>query len=112
MQRPVSRLYLRTAMYIGGALAGFVLVGAAIFALIAAWELQDYIETRDSSLGQQAAAILKEGGEAELISWMQTEAPIPPDRLFSVWSVEKNVSPPRFPVPFGSSLSRKLKSIP
>ena len=43
------------AIYIGAALAAFVLIGAGSLGLIAAWELRGYIETRDSTLGQQAA---------------------------------------------------------
>jgi len=74
-----SRLYLRTAAHIGIALAAFVLIGAASLGLIAAWELQGYIETRDSSLGEAAATILAEGGEPALIEWMNNEAEIPAD---------------------------------
>ena len=32
-----SRFYVRTALYIGGALAAFVLIGAVSLGLIAAW---------------------------------------------------------------------------
>ena len=72
-----SRFYVRTALYIGGALAAFVLIGAVSLGLIAAWELRGYIETRQSTLGQQAAGILAEKGEAGLVDWLNQEAVIP-----------------------------------
>jgi len=79
MQLPYSRLYIRTAVHIGIALAAFVLIGAASLGLIAAWELQGYIKTRQSTLGEAAAGVLQEGGESALIEWMQTEADVPDD---------------------------------
>jgi|GEM_PF-784328 len=77
MQMPYSRFYVRTAFYIGGALAAFVLIGAVSLGLIAAWELRGYIETRQSTLGQQAAGVLATQGEAGLIKWLNEEADIP-----------------------------------
>jgi signal transduction histidine kinase len=77
MHMPYSRFYVRTAFYIGGALAAFVLIGAASLGLIAAWELRGYIETRESTLGEQAAAVLAAQGEAGLIDWLNEEADIP-----------------------------------
>ncbi len=77
MNIPYTSFYVRTAMYIGGALAAFVLAGAMSLGLIAAWELQGYIETRHSTLAEEAAQVLAAGGEERLISWMSNEASIP-----------------------------------
>jgi two-component system OmpR family sensor kinase len=74
-----SSLYTRMALYISAALAAFVLIGAASLASIAAWELRGYIETRQSSLGIQAAEVLASGGKAALLSWLQNDAEIPAD---------------------------------
>jgi len=79
MQLPYSRLYVRTAVHIGVALAAFVLIGAASLGLIAAWELRGYVETRDSTLGEAAADVLQRDGEAGLVAWMQNDADIPDD---------------------------------
>jgi two-component system OmpR family sensor kinase len=73
------RLYLRTAAHIGLALAAFVLVGAISLGLIAAWELRGYIETRHSSLGEEAARVLDEGGRTALVIWLRDDADIPAD---------------------------------
>jgi two-component system OmpR family sensor kinase len=79
LRAPFSSLYLRMAIHIGAALGAFVIIGAASLGLIAAWELRGYIETRHSSLGEEAAAILAERGEPGLITWLRTEAEIPAD---------------------------------
>jgi two-component system OmpR family sensor kinase len=67
------------ALYIGAALGAFVLIGAARLGLIAAWELRGYVETRHSTLGEQAAEILANGGEQALIDWLENDATIPAD---------------------------------
>ncbi|MDG2155632.1 MAG: hypothetical protein P8M26_06800, partial [Gammaproteobacteria bacterium] len=77
MQFSYSRFYVRTALYIGGALAVFVVVGALSFGAIATWELQGYVETRQSTLAHQAAEVLRERGEPGLIDWMNKEANVP-----------------------------------
>ncbi len=77
MQLSYSRFYVRTALYIGGALAAFVVVGALSFGAIATWELQGYVETRHSTLAHQAAEVLRERGEPGLIDWMREEANVP-----------------------------------
>ena len=46
----VHGIFLRTALYIGAALVAFILIGAVSLALIAAWELRGYVETRQSTL--------------------------------------------------------------
>jgi len=79
MELPYPRLYLRMAVYIGATLAAFVLVGAAILALIASYELQGYVATRHGSLGQEAADVLAAGGQSALQQWLAEEAQIPPD---------------------------------
>lgn len=78
-QMPYPRLFLRMAMHIGFALGAFVLIGAASLGLIAASELRGYIETRNSTLGEQAASVLAAGGESALIDWISNEATIPED---------------------------------
>lgn len=67
------------AFYIAAALAAFILIGAGIVATIAAYELRGYIETRHSALGQQAAAVLADGGRSALEDWLRNAANIPPD---------------------------------
>jgi len=67
------------ALHIGAALAAFILIGASSMALIAAWELDGYIDTRRSTLGLQAAAVLASGGKTELIAWFRNDADIPND---------------------------------
>ena len=79
MQLPSPRLYPRMALLIGAALAAFVFIGASSMALIAAWELSGYIETRRSTLGQEAASVLENGGKAALVNWLQNDAQIPED---------------------------------
>ncbi len=79
MRIPTPNLYMRMVLHIGAALAAFVLIGALSLGLIAAWELRGYIETRHSSLGQEAAAVLAAGGETSLKNWLQTNAQIPDD---------------------------------
>lgn len=72
-------LYIRMALYIGAALTAFVLIGILAFGTIAAWELSDYLETRDSEIGQEAARVLKQHGRAGLEYWLVNEAVIPQD---------------------------------
>ena len=48
-------------------------------ALIAAWELRGYIETRRSTLALQAAEHLADGGRTALIDWLRNDASIPND---------------------------------
>jgi len=55
------------------------LSSAAILALIASYELKDYIATRHSSLGHEAAEVLADGGRPALLQWLNEEAHIPPD---------------------------------
>jgi two-component system OmpR family sensor kinase len=56
--------------------------------LIAASELQGYIETRQSTLGEQAAEVLAEGGPETLKNWLLNEADIPPDT--SIYVLDEN----------------------
>jgi two-component system OmpR family sensor kinase len=67
------------ALHIGAALAAFILIGASSMALIAAWQLGGYIETRRSTLGEQAAEVLASGGRAALVDWFRNDAEIPED---------------------------------
>jgi len=77
MSLPSPRLFPRMALHIGAALGAFILIGASSMALIAAWELRGYIETRRSTLALQAADILASGGEKALIDWLRNDAEIP-----------------------------------
>lgn len=79
MDFPYPRLYLRMAVYIGTTLVAFILIGAAILALIASVELEGYVATRHSTLGHEAAEILATGGRPALQRWLAEEAQIPPD---------------------------------
>jgi len=79
MELPYPRLYLRMAVYIGATLAAFILIGAAILALIASYELQGYVATRHGNLGLEAADVLTAGGRPGLQRWLSEEADIPPD---------------------------------
>ena len=70
------------------ALAAFIAVGAVSVLFIAAAELQGYIETRSSTLGEEAAEVLAEGGTDKLRDWLLTEADIPPDT--SIYVLDEN----------------------
>ncbi|MBT8441279.1 MAG: HAMP domain-containing protein [Gammaproteobacteria bacterium] len=67
---PYPRLYLRLALYIGAALAVFVLLGAASLALIASYELRGYSLARQSPLAKDAAVILARDGKSGLREWL------------------------------------------
>jgi len=88
MDLPYPRLYLRMAIYIGATLAAFILVGAAILALIASYELEGYVATRHSTLGHEAAEVLATGGRPALQRWLAEEAQIPPD--VSIFILDQN----------------------
>ncbi len=77
MESRYSRFYVRTALYIGAALTAFVVIGAGSFGAIAAWELSGYVDTRQSTLSEEAAVILSERGEDGLVDWMNNAAEIP-----------------------------------
>jgi len=64
------RLYFRLALYIGAALLGFTLIGAASLAFIASYELRGYTSARESPLAQEAGAILQRDGRAALRDWL------------------------------------------
>ena len=93
MRLPYSRIYLRMALNIGFALAAFVLIGALSLGLIAAWELRGYIETRDSTLAEEAAAILADGGRDALVDWLRNDALIPADATVYILDDEVNDNP-------------------
>lgn len=72
-------MFLRTAIHIGVALTAFIVIGAVSVLFIAASELQGYIETRGSTLGEEAAEVLAKGGPEVLRDWLLNDAVIPPD---------------------------------
>ncbi|MFO1426091.1 MAG: hypothetical protein U1F11_03780, partial [Steroidobacteraceae bacterium] len=61
MPRP-TRLFWRMALYIGAALAAFVLLSTASLALLASSELEGYVAARHGTLGREAARVLATGG--------------------------------------------------
>jgi len=67
---PFDNLYQRLTLYVGAALIGFIVLGAASFALIASWELRGYSSAKDSPLATEAAATLASGGETALRDWL------------------------------------------
>ncbi len=73
----LSRLYLRMALYIGAAIAGFVLLGLASLVLVASKQLENYLVAREGSLGRDAARVLAEGGTPALRRWMTTPGTLP-----------------------------------
>jgi two-component system OmpR family sensor kinase len=77
--RPVSRLYLRMALYIGVAIAGFVLLALASLLLVASSQLANYLAAREGSLGRNAASVLAKGGTPALRVWMVRPDTLPED---------------------------------
>ncbi|MBM4217267.1 MAG: HAMP domain-containing histidine kinase [Gammaproteobacteria bacterium] len=72
-----SPLYLRMALYIGAAIAGFVLLGLASLVLVASKQLESYLEAREGNLGRDAAQVLASGGRPALRQWMTTPGTLP-----------------------------------
>lgn len=77
MSRRLSRLYLRMALYIGAAIAGFVLLGLLTLVLVASRQLENYLAAREGSLGSEAARVLATGGTPALKTWMTTPGNLP-----------------------------------
>ena len=88
MRLPYSRLYLRMAVYIGTALLVFILFGAGILAVIASYELQDYVTTRQSALGKQAAEVLARDGRKALEVWLREDSEVHGDALIFILDQE------------------------
>lgn len=78
MDLPTPRIYWRMALYVGAALAAFVALAAGSVLLVASQELESYVETRQSSLGREAADVLTAGGRAALEGWLHS-ADLPAD---------------------------------
>ena len=62
MHSPTTRLYWRMALYIGAALAAFIALALASVLFVASQELANYTATRHSTLGHQAADVLRTRG--------------------------------------------------
>lgn len=77
MTRRLSPLYVRMALYIGAAIAGFVLLGLASLVLVASRQLENYLAAREGTLGRDAARILTEGGTPALRTWMTAPGTLP-----------------------------------
>lgn len=73
MPQPNPSMFVRMAFHIGIALTAFVVLGALSLAAIAAWQLKGYVETRQGSLGIEAADILAAGGRPALEDWLTNE---------------------------------------
>ncbi len=70
MNIPAPRIYARMAFYVGTALAAFLALAVGSVALLASAELASYVQTRQGPLGQEAAAVLAEGGRPALERWL------------------------------------------
>lgn len=77
MKLPYQRLYLRMSFYIGAALLAFIGLAVASVAAVASFQLESYIATRQSTLGQMAADVLARGGRPALEKWLRSDAAIP-----------------------------------
>jgi len=77
MKPQLSRLYLRMALYIGAAIAGFVLLGLASLVLVASKQLENYLLAREGTLGRDASRVLAQGGTPALKQWMSTPGTLP-----------------------------------
>ena len=75
----ISPLYLRMALYIGAAIAGFVLLALASLLLVASSQLANYLAAREGALGRSAAAVLATGGPPALREWMARPDTLPED---------------------------------
>ncbi|MBL8199714.1 MAG: HAMP domain-containing protein [Chromatiales bacterium] len=74
MELGFRRLYWRIALYIGIALAAFVLLGVVSVGLVASSQLANYAATRQSPLGREAAAVLSAEGRPGLENWLRSAA--------------------------------------
>ncbi|MDX2224053.1 MAG: ATP-binding protein [Rhodospirillaceae bacterium] len=79
MRLPSPRLYWRMALYIGTAIALFLILGAASLVLVASQELANYTAARQGTLAEDAASALAGGGRPALERWLSEEADIPSD---------------------------------
>lgn len=78
MRPPYQRLYLRMSLYVGAALLAFIGLAVASVVAVASFQLENYIATRQSTLGRTAADVLASGGRPALERWLRTDALIPP----------------------------------
>jgi two-component system sensor histidine kinase CpxA len=65
------------ALYIGAAIAGFVLLGLASLVLVASKQLENYLLAREGTLGRDASRVLAQGGTPALRQWMTTPGTLP-----------------------------------
>lgn len=77
MKLPYQRLYLRMSLFIGAALLAFIGLAVASVVAVASFQLENYIATRQSTLGRTAADVLASGGRPALERWLRTDASIP-----------------------------------
>jgi hypothetical protein len=84
----ISPLYVRMALYIGAAIAGFVLLAMASLVLIASSQLENYLAAREGSLGKDAARVLAAGGPPALREWMTDPRTLPEDVALYVLDAE------------------------
>ena len=58
------------SFYIGAALLAFIGLAVASVVAVASFQLESYIATRQSTLGQTAADVLVSGGRPALEKWL------------------------------------------
>jgi two-component system sensor histidine kinase CpxA len=76
------------ALYIGAAIAGFVLLGLASLVLVASKQLENYLLAREGTLGRDASRVLAQGGTPALRQWMTTPGTLPDGVALYVLDVE------------------------
>lgn len=95
------------ALYIGAAIAGFILLGLASLVLVASRQLDTYLQAREGALGQTAAAILHDGGVPALRAWMQTPGNTPEDvALFILDAEGRDIAGKTLPLSYRSFVNR------
>ena len=103
----ISRLYLRMALYIGAAIAGFVLLGLASLVLVASRQLDNYLQAREGALGQEAARVLAAGGPTALRRWMTAPGTLPDGVALYVLDAEgRDLAGKTLPVSYRSFVQR------
>ena len=78
-------LFLRTSLHIGLALAAFIIISGVSVYIIGIQELRGYMETRKSTMGQEAAEVLAGSDIETLKAWMETEAPVPDNVIIFIF---------------------------
>ena len=113
MDLPYPRLYFRMAVYIGATLLAFIIVSATLLVVIASYELQGYVETRQSALGHDAARVLTNGGRSALEKWLANEADVPTDvSIFILNHDSKDILGRTLPLEYESFVRNSVVGVP